>query len=64
MERTTRIMCQFCQGGGVVWAPKMACQWGSAETFSLAAPVTCPECQGASWFELVEEPVTPPGESA
>jgi len=48
-------MCQFCHGGGVVWAPKMACQWGSAETFSVAAPSRCPECNGGGWFEMAED---------
>lgn len=58
-ERDTRIMCQFCRGGGVVWAPKMACQWGSTETFSLAAPVTCPECRGTGWFDLTHQHLRP-----
>ncbi|GIL30595.1 hypothetical protein NUM_58490 [Actinocatenispora comari] len=39
----------------MVWAPKMAVQWGSRETFSLAAPTRCPECQGTGWFELARE---------
>ncbi|GAA4200057.1 hypothetical protein [Actinocatenispora rupis] len=54
-EQVTRIMCQFCRGGGVVWAPKMAVQWGSSEAFSLAAPTRCPECTGSGWLEMARE---------
>ncbi|MGA8117582.1 MAG: hypothetical protein WCA46_28425, partial [Actinocatenispora sp.] len=60
-ERITRVMCQFCRGGGVVWSPKMAVQWGSQETFSLAAPTRCPECQGDGWFEMFRESEDRPG---
>jgi hypothetical protein len=59
-DRVVRVMCQFCRGGGVVWAPKMAVQWGSQESFSLAAPSRCTECQGAGWFEMTRPPIEPP----
>jgi hypothetical protein len=39
----------------------MAVQWGSKETFSLAAPARCPECRGAGWFELARENVNGAG---
>ncbi|BCJ26540.1 hypothetical protein Asera_06480 [Actinocatenispora sera] len=45
----------------MVWAPKMAVQWGSRETFSLAAPTRCPECRGSGWFELARENVNGAG---
>ncbi|MEV0843566.1 hypothetical protein AB0I55_28980 [Actinocatenispora sera] len=57
----TRLMCQLCRSTGVVWAPKMAVQWGSRETFSLAAPTRCPECRGSGWFELARENVNGAG---
>lgn len=49
-----RIMCHTCKGSGVVWAPRMAVQYGSTESFSLMAPTTCRDCRGGGWFEIRE----------